>query len=153
MIAPKQLLALTFLLALAYGLQLKQQYHQMTHPYIHDVQKVCQCPPEYPYDNGKECEKCDMPAYWNFTALKCEICPLKSFYDFVSQKCVACSDNNPFWNGSICTKCPIQTPVWNGKYCDYCPLGQYWDLTTEKCMACPTGQVYDSLKNLCICPV
>lgn len=38
---------------------------------MHNVDKVCQCPPDYPYDTGKDCQKCDLPKYWNFTSLKC----------------------------------------------------------------------------------
>lgn len=67
----KKILAFAFVVLLTYGLSLKSSQHQKTQPYLHDAQKICICPPEYPYDNKKECVKCDLPSYWNFTSLKC----------------------------------------------------------------------------------
>ncbi len=49
----QKILALLLLLTVVYGLTLRGPAHQATHSYVHDVGKVCQCPPEYPYDDGK----------------------------------------------------------------------------------------------------
>ncbi len=53
MINLQKLLILPLIATLVCGLAIRAPTHQQTHPYIHDVQKVCQCPPDYPYDNGK----------------------------------------------------------------------------------------------------
>jgi hypothetical protein len=71
MINIKKLLAIALIATLAYGLAIKIPHHDKTHLYIHEVNKVCQCPPDYPYDNGIDCLKCDWPGYWNFTSKKC----------------------------------------------------------------------------------
>lgn len=49
----QNILAIFLLASLTYGLSLRLSHDSATHPYIHDVQKVCQCPADYPYYNGK----------------------------------------------------------------------------------------------------
>lgn len=119
-----------------------------------------ECPSDKRYFNGAECEKCELPKYWNFDKNDCRECDKNQYFDKVARQCVfndgeqkfrtnVGAINTIYYNGDIEQ---LKKEISQSSKPD-CPSDKpFFDKSTNDCITC-NGNVFNFVKNHCMtCP-